>query len=100
MSRIVTTDTVGDVVVKMCEGNPGAMTVCAELLEEPEGFFCLLDLDTLRCYGPNIWVAYKDICSEDIHKLKADLRSGAMEAALQKNGAYQYYLAEQEGRNN
>jgi hypothetical protein len=84
MSRIVLDDTVTKVMVKMCEGNPGALTVCAGLLKEGEridpqaafgGSWAVMMLDSLEIYGSRIWVLYKDLCGEDLVRLCAILRA-------------------------
>ena len=55
----------------------------------------VLRMDTAQIYGPNIWVAYKDICGEDINVMREKLRSGKLKTLLDSNPAYQYYLKEQ-----
>jgi len=63
-----------DVVQKLAEGNPGAITVCMRILQEtpqvdPDcgaGFLPLLHLDSQRIYGSRIWMLYKDVCKQDI----------------------------------
>ena len=74
-NKIVLTDTAEEMMVKMSEGNPGALSVCMQLLTEtykidPDaalgGLSGILMLDTLGIYGPEIWMLYKDVCGEDI----------------------------------
>ena len=74
-NKIGLTDTAEDMMVKMSEGNPGALSVCMQLLTEtanidPDaalgGLSSILMLDTLGIYGPEIWMLYKDVCGEDI----------------------------------
>lgn len=76
-------DTITDVIVKMSEGNPGAVTICCRLLKEgggidpdgiPGGLGFVLDLDSLGLYGSRIWMLYKDVCGEDLTKMCAVLR--------------------------
>lgn len=70
------TDSLRDVIVKMCEGNPGALSVLMELAKRgTDGFITMLDLDDMNLRGPAIWVAYKDFCAHDIDKLTAACRS-------------------------
>lgn len=78
MARIELTDTTLDVLLKMADGNPGAIRVLGELMKEgpvidPDswggGLASVLDLDTLEIYGPQIWVLYKDVCGSDIRRL-------------------------------
>ena len=71
-------------VVKMSDGNPGAITVMAGLIKDggkidPNsfmgGFGNVMDLDTLRIYGPRIWMLYKDVCGQDLRVMCAVLRA-------------------------
>lgn len=82
-TRLELTDTTQDVMVKMSEGNPGALSVCMQLLTETEkidpdnplgGLSGILALDTLGIYGADIWVLYKDVCGEEIIDTMAILR--------------------------
>ena len=83
MTKIKLTDTTADALYKISEGNPGALTVCVELLTkapqiDPEalgGLGYLLDLDSLKLYGSRIWCLYKDVCGEDLTKTCAVLRA-------------------------
>jgi hypothetical protein len=82
--RIQLTDSTMDVVMKMSEGNPGAVTVIMSLFKDaakidPDnwmpGLGEVLSLDTLGIYGSKIWMFYKDVCSEDLVKMCAVIRS-------------------------
>ena len=83
MTKIQFTDTPQDVVMKLSEGNPGALSVCMQVLLEgteidPDGFGgglgALLGLDTLGIYEPRIWMLYKDVCRQDLPTMLAMLR--------------------------
>jgi hypothetical protein len=74
-TRIELTDTPMDVIVKMSEGNPGAMTVLINLFKEggeidPDAAFgglaSVLDLDSHGIYGSRIWCLFKDVCGQDL----------------------------------
>jgi len=84
MTRLVLSDTVRDMIIKLAEDNPGAIRVCSEIFEAGEkidrdsfhgGFSTLLNLDSLEIYGANIWLLYKDVCNEDITLTIAVLRA-------------------------
>jgi hypothetical protein len=71
-------DTSQTAVVKMCDGNPGAMQAICELLRDghqiaPDDLMCgmgqLLFLDTLGIYGTDIYVLYSDICGRSVRKM-------------------------------
>jgi len=82
--RIELTDSVMDIVVKMSEGNPGAVTVLARMMKEggsidPQSFAggigAILALDTHGIYGHRIWALYKDVCGENLVSTIAVLRA-------------------------
>ena len=68
MSRLHLTDTVFTIVEKMCEGNPGAMQVCMELLNNDPAY--LLLCDTLELYGEELYMLWNDCCGRDLPKMK------------------------------
>ena len=83
-SRIQLTDSVIDIMQKMTEGNPGALTVCMELLNKGknidpdsalEGLGNILSLDTHGIYGSRIWMLFKDVCGEHIGRTIGLLRA-------------------------
>lgn len=62
-------------VVKLAEGNPGAINVMAQLIDHDDfELTYLLHLDDMNLCGSAIWIAYKDHCDSDIAKLVACLR--------------------------
>lgn len=82
--RINPQDDVQSAIMKLAEGNPGALRVCCDLFKatpevDPQagfgGYTPLLFLDTLNVYGSEIWMLYKDVCGEDIRKTIAVLRA-------------------------
>lgn len=84
MSRITLNDTLQGIVMKMAEGNPGALKVCMEILSQDKeidkdammpGVGTLLALDDIGVYGPRIWMFFKDVCSEKIEKMLAVMRA-------------------------
>ena len=87
-TRIELTDTTFDAIYKLSEGNPGAATVCARMLQEggaidPDAFgnglANLLSLDTHGIYGSRIWMLYKDACGESLIHTIAMLRAVQLE---------------------
>ena len=73
--RITLQDTTMDIFLKLAEGNPGAINVMIQLMDETPkidsdhilgGMGHILSLDEMEIYGPNIWVLYKDVCGESI----------------------------------
>ncbi len=77
-------DTAMSAMVKMAEGNPGAITAIMKLMEDnakidPQSILgsigVLLDLDTLGIHGSRIWQLYKDVCGHDSVKVITLLRA-------------------------
>jgi hypothetical protein len=82
MNRITLCDNAKSAVIKMCEGNPGAITALMEILKcakqvDPDDFMGglgkILALDTLEIYGTNIYVLWNDICDRNTSKMIAVL---------------------------
>ena len=57
-----------DGMVALADGNPGAVTIMAQLVREDPTFLQLLD--HLGIYGTDIWMLYKDECEGDMRKFK------------------------------
>lgn len=57
-----------DDVVIMAEGNPGAVSVMAQIMGKQKelGYLTILCLDDMNIRGEQIWLGYKDFCSEVI----------------------------------
>lgn len=85
MSKIQLNDNTMDVIVKMSEGNPGAMNAIMEILKpesneiDPDAFMggmgVILSLDTLEIYGTDIYILHNDICDRNMVKMFAVLRA-------------------------
>ena len=85
MSKIKLSDSTMDVVVKMSNGNTGAMSAIMEMLKpenkdiDPDSFMGgmmkVLSLDTLGIYGTDIYILYNDICERNMIKMFAVLRA-------------------------
>lgn len=84
MSKINLSDNTMDVIVKMSDGNPGAMDVIIKLLTQGDsidindvmgGVGKILLLDTYGIYGADIYVLYNDICERNLSKMVAVIRA-------------------------
>ncbi len=82
--RITLEDTSMSAALKISENIPGAIKVCADILNrgsdiDPDGALgglgILLMLDSFSIYGSKIWMLYKDVCKQDLVKTVAMLRS-------------------------
>jgi hypothetical protein len=84
--RIKLTDSTMDVLMKMAEGNPGALTTCLQLIQsdriDPDAFMGglgkILDLDRMGIYGTDIYVLWSDICDCNTAKLITVLRAAQL----------------------
>lgn len=83
-TRIDLGDSLKDAIIKIGEGNPGALTVCMSLSSmtptvDPDSglgpWTYILFLDSLNIYGPRIWMLFKDVCAENIVTTIAILRA-------------------------
>ena len=84
MSKINLEDNMLDVMTKMSEGNPGALTALMECMQDegktdPDDFMgalgTVLSLDTVGIYGTDIYVLWSDICNRNTIKLIASIRA-------------------------
>lgn len=72
--RIDLTDTMMSALMKLAEGNPGALTAIAEMIKTSPivdplaafgSFGPLLSLDSHGIYGSRIWMLYSDVCQRN-----------------------------------
>lgn len=102
--RIQLTDTALDAIIKLAEGNPGAVNALTEMMKQapvidPDSFLGamgpLFDCDSRGLYGPAIWIIYKYVCNFDVAKVLAIFRAqqlGLMEWQITNfDGATQSY---------
>lgn len=69
-------DSPHDAVIKMSEGNPGAITVMIEILESDPimGFLDIICMDERHIRGAKVWCLYKDICKYEVAKMREMIR--------------------------
>jgi hypothetical protein len=82
-TRITMEDSTMSAVMKLSGGNPGAISVCARMLNEgatidPDDFLgglgSVLALDSHAIYEDKIWMLYKDVCGESLVTMMGLLR--------------------------
>jgi hypothetical protein len=85
--RLELTDDIKTAIIKLCDGNPGALSVLIESVKQceaidPDNFIgpygVMFGLDSVGIYGSAIWVLYKDVCGEDMVKLVGVLRGNQL----------------------
>ncbi len=75
-----------EVLRTLSEGNPGALSVLIEVLNgDLEGLSDIHILDDMNIRGPQIWVAYKDVCKQDISNFREKIRNRDMDMVHQVN---------------
>ena len=104
MSKLTLEDTMQSAIMKLSEGNPGALTVLLQVIEHADridpdsvggGGMVLLQLDDLNITGPKIWMLYKDVCGENLSHTLGALRAvqlgfvsqGTLLKAIESRGA-------------
>jgi hypothetical protein len=79
-----------DTIMKMSEGNLGAVRVLTELAKSPpNGFFMILNLDDMNIWGWQIWVGFNDYCKQNLQEFIKAIknRDPAMVNMINKEGA-------------
>lgn len=83
-TRLALTDTPQDIVMKMCDGNPGALGAMMDVIRngdviDPQdcmgGLGPVLHLDGMGIYGTDIYILYNDQCNQDVRKFIMLLRA-------------------------
>lgn len=68
--RLTPQDTTMDLMLKMSEGNPGALTTCMELFQlGTPGVVALINLDDIGLYGEKLYMLWNDCCGRDASKV-------------------------------
>ena len=76
-----------DMLLLMSEGNLGAAIVLSRIMNKYDaGAMSIFDLDDMNIRGAQIWVAFKDVCNEDLDMLceKLKKRDPSMVEAINK----------------
>ena len=101
--RITPDDNMMSSIVKLAEGNPGAVTAMGSMAQVAEkidplnwlgAYGPLINLDTLGIYGHRIWMLFKDVCKQDPVKCVGLLRAttlgiidiGILNVAIEEGG--------------
>lgn len=62
-----------DMMMVMSEGNPGALTVLMQMMQDFNGILNILLLDSLNIRGSKIWGLYSDCCGKNVGKFNRTL---------------------------
>ena len=76
-TRITANMSIQDMLITMCEGNPGALSCMMEMIQtDPvNGFMDILLFDSLGIYGSKIYMVWNDCCGRDMEKFKETLKA-------------------------
>ena len=84
MNKIKLEDSMMDIIVKMSEGNPGALTCLMSIMDKKDWFgganslVYILTFDTLGLYGSELYMLWNDCCDRNLEKLELVLRNYQM----------------------
>lgn len=72
MSRLELSDSGKDVILKMSDGNPGAITFMIQLLSSghPTDMMIIVTLDALGIYGSKAYMVWNDICDKNLETVR------------------------------
>jgi hypothetical protein len=77
-------DTMMDVVMKMSEGNPGALTCLMDIMQKQDWYggadslTMVLSFDILGLYGSKLYILWNDCCYRNLDKLELVMRNWQM----------------------
>jgi hypothetical protein len=83
-SRLELDDNLTSMIIKLSDGNPGAITTLTNIVNDPiiidkdsnfDNIGPLLQLDSLRIYGTNIYILYNYKCNRDNRKFHLLMRA-------------------------
>ncbi|MBE5812584.1 MAG: hypothetical protein E7314_02915 [Clostridiales bacterium] len=70
-TRITANMNIKEILITMCDGNPGALTCMMQMLQsDPLALFDILFFDTMEIYGEKIYMLWNDCCGRDMTKFK------------------------------
>ena len=62
-----------DMIMTMCEGNPGALNVIMQMMNDPRSFMDILLCDSLDIRGSKLYMLFNDCCGRDTDKFNRTL---------------------------
>lgn len=77
-----------EAIIKLSEGNPGAISALFKVLELPDIF--LKSLADQGISGSNIWVFFSDLCDKDVIKFLDGILSGRLKERLIMTEEYKW----------
>ena len=62
-----------DMIMTMCEGNPGALNVIMQMMNDPRSFMDILLCDSLDIRGSKLYMLHNDCCERNNDKFNRTL---------------------------
>lgn len=84
MDRLTLNDSTMIMIMKMSEGNPGAVVCLTDMLKKTDwyddvpGVMMILNLDGMGVYGSKLYMLWSDCCNKDLTQLELVLRNWQM----------------------
>lgn len=72
-TKLGLTDSLQDIIIKLSEGNPGAMSFIFEIIKYQENNPIklveeFLTIDSMHLYGSHLYMLWNDCCNRDVEK--------------------------------
>lgn len=76
-TRLTANMSVQDMLITMCDGNPGALTCMMEMIQDDSmtGMMDIMLFDKLGIYGSKIYMVWNDCCGRDMEKFTETIRA-------------------------
>ena len=76
-TRLTSNMSMEDMLITMCEGNPGALTCMMQMIQTDPmtGMLDILLFDSLGIYGSKIYMVWNDCCGRDMAKFKETIQA-------------------------
>ena len=76
-TRITADMSMQDMLITMCEGNPGALTCMMQMIQTDPmtGMMDILLFDSMGIYGSKIYMVWNDCCGRDMGKFRETIQA-------------------------
>ena len=76
-NRITSNMSMKDVLITMCDGNPGALTCMMQLIQNDPltGLLDIMLFDSMGIYGSKIYMVWNDCCARNMEKFKETIKA-------------------------
>lgn len=84
MTKLALTDDLMTILIKMSEGNPGAVVCLTDMLKKTDWYgdissiMMILNFDSMELYGSKLYMLWSDCCGKDLTQLELVMRNWQM----------------------